>query len=223
MIGEYYKMSNRDIEPFDWYRNFSRGNRRGMRGFFDRDFFREFDDMEQEMKNMFNIFNNIKDKAPTELVREYNTPEGNKVKEIGPIVYGYSMTIGPDGKPKVVEFGNVKSLNKNKYPAFEASDTASQISAEREPLADVNTTDKEVKIILEIPGVQKENISINAYENKVEIIADDPKRKYHKIIDLPSAEVDLDSAKSNYNNGILEVIFNRKTHSKPQGRQIKVE
>jgi hypothetical protein len=25
------------------------------------------------------------------------------------IVYGYSMTIGPDGKPKVREFGNVKS------------------------------------------------------------------------------------------------------------------
>ena len=48
--------------------------------------------------------------APKELVREYQTPEGEKVREVGPIVYGYSMTIGPDGKPHVREFGNVKSL-----------------------------------------------------------------------------------------------------------------
>ena len=29
--------------------------------------------------------------------------------KIGPFVYGYSMTIGPDGNPGVKEFGNVKS------------------------------------------------------------------------------------------------------------------
>ena len=30
------------------------------------------------------------------------------MRDIGPIVYGYSMTIGPDGKPRIKEFGNVK-------------------------------------------------------------------------------------------------------------------
>jgi HSP20 family protein len=30
------------------------------------------------------------------------------VKEFGPLVYGYSMTIGQDGKPLMKEFGNVK-------------------------------------------------------------------------------------------------------------------
>lgn len=30
-------------------------------------------------------------------------------EEMGPFVYGYSMTIGPDGKPKVREFGNIRS------------------------------------------------------------------------------------------------------------------
>ena len=47
--------------------------------------------------------------APKELIREYETSDGGKVREVGPIVYGYSMTIGPDGKPHVREFGNVKS------------------------------------------------------------------------------------------------------------------
>ena len=54
-------------------------------------------------------FRNIETKTPKDLVREYETSEGGKVKEYGPFVYGYSMTIGPDGKPKVREFGNVKS------------------------------------------------------------------------------------------------------------------
>jgi HSP20 family protein len=36
------------------------------------------------------------------------TSEGGKVTEYGPFVYGYSMTICPDGKPKVREFENVK-------------------------------------------------------------------------------------------------------------------
>ncbi|HET9805529.1 MAG TPA: hypothetical protein VFP49_01340 [Nitrososphaeraceae archaeon] len=29
--------------------------------------------------------------------------------EVGPVVYKYSMTIGPDRKPKVREFGNINS------------------------------------------------------------------------------------------------------------------
>jgi HSP20 family protein len=33
------------------------------------------------------------------LIREYTTPGGGKVREVGPMIYGYSMTVGPDGKP----------------------------------------------------------------------------------------------------------------------------
>ena len=47
---------------------------------------------------------------PEELVREYQAPDGTKVREVGPIVYGYSMTIGPDGKPHISQFGNVKNF-----------------------------------------------------------------------------------------------------------------
>jgi hypothetical protein len=54
-------------------------------------------------------FEDIEKRIPKDFVREYTTPEGGKVREIGPMVYGYSMTVGPDGKPRVREFGNVKS------------------------------------------------------------------------------------------------------------------
>ena len=36
---------------------------------------------------------------PKDLVREYQTPTGDKVREVGPIIYGYSVTVGADGKP----------------------------------------------------------------------------------------------------------------------------
>jgi HSP20 family protein len=73
-----------------------------------------------------------------------------------------------------------------------------------------------------MPGIKKENIKINAYENSVEITSNDPQRKYHKVIDLPP-ESDIETVRSTYNNGILEVIFNKKKQTKPKGKEIKVE
>ena len=65
----------------------------------------------REMEKDFEgVFRDIETKAPKELVREYGTPEGSKVREFVPFVHGYQMTIGPDGKPKVKEFGNVHGI-----------------------------------------------------------------------------------------------------------------
>jgi HSP20 family protein len=173
------------------------------------------------MNRMFNVFNDLSTNAPKELVREYQTQDGGKVREIGPIVYGYSMTIGPDGKPHVKEFGNVKT-GKNMGQYIGANKP--QISAEREPLSDITTTDKEVKVVLEMPGIKKEDIKINAYDEKVEVkTADNAQRKYSKIIDLPKS-ADLQTARSTYNNGILEVTFDKKKEEqKPKGKEIKIE
>jgi len=174
--------------------------------------------MHKEMDRMFNVFNDLSTNAPKELIREYQTEDGSKVHEVGPIVYGYSMTIGPDGKPHVKEFGNVKAgRNIGQYIG------KPQISAEREPLSDITTTDKEVKVVLEMPGIKKEDIKINAYDEKVEIkTAENAQRKYHKIIDLPK-QADLETARSTYNNGILEVTFDKKKEQRPKGKEIKIE
>ena len=60
-----------------------------------------------------------------------------------------------------------------------------------------------------MPGVSKENIKINAYENKVEVKTEGTKRKYHEVIEIPH-DADIETAKSNYNNGILEIILKKK-------------
>lgn len=208
-------MSFWDIEPEDWLR----GGRRlsgGHRG----DIFGQFEEMRREMERMFeDQFKDMQTKAPKDLIREYETPEGRKVREMGPFVYGYSMTIGPDGKPRVREFGNIRSplagfgLGASNRPL---------ISSEREPLADITITDKEVKVVLEMPGVNKEHIKINVNDNSVEVNSNDPQRKYHKVIDLP-LEVNIETAKSTYKNGILEIIFNKKKESQTKGKDIKIE
>ena len=182
-----------------------------------------FDDMHREINRMFNVFNDLSTNAPKELIREYQTPEGAKVREVGPLIYGYSMTIGADGKPHVKEFGNLKSgKNIGQYLGIQKP----QITAEREPLSDITTTDKEVKIVLEMPGInKKEDIKINAYDKKVEVktAEDSSARKYRKIIGLPK-EADIQTARSTYNNGILEVTFDKKKEEEPQpkGKEIKI-
>jgi HSP20 family protein len=221
-------MSNKDIIPSDWISRFfetglGRSRGRGL-GLFNRDPFRDFDDIHEEMNRMFDVFNNISNNAPKELVREYETKEGGKVREVGPIVYGYSMTIGPDGKPQVREFGNIKSVSDNAVKKIGTqSDNLSQISAEREPLVDVNMTDKEVKVVIEMPGIRKEDIKIKAYDSQVEVTTSkDAQRKYHKNIELPE-QAEIETARSAYNNGILEITFDKKKVAKPAGKEIKIE
>jgi HSP20 family protein len=212
---------DRDIEPFDWFNRFFGGSRKSGRGggFFGfPDIFRGFDDMRREMERQFEQqFKDIESKAPKDLVKEYETSTGGKVREYGPFVYGYSMTIGPDGRPKVREFGNVKSPFSSR-----GLFTRPLISSEREPLADVTTNDKEVKVVVEMPGVSKENIKVNVYDNSLEVTTTGTDRKYHEVIEIPP-ETDIETVTSTYKNGILEITFKKKQQTKPKGKQIKVE
>ncbi len=204
------------IEPDDWFnRFFGFGGlpRRG-RGSYFSDMSRELDEMRRDMEESFR---DIEKKAPKGLIREYETPEGGKVREVGPIVYGYSMTIGPDGRPRVKEFGNVKSPM-SRGRGFSRSP---MISSEREPLSDVSVTDKEVRVLVEMPGVPKDKIKINAYEDKVEVTTGDEK-KYHEVIDI-TPEADIETVKSSYNNGILEIVFKKKEKRASRGKEIKVD
>jgi HSP20 family protein len=129
------------------------------------------------------------------------------------------MTIGPDGKPKVREFGNIKRPS---GLGLGVGPPKAQIAGEMEPMIDVVTTDKEVKVTVEMPGVSKDKIKIDAYDSTVEVKSEDPQRKYHNTIDLP-LEADLETAKSKHNNGILEITFDKKKETKPKGKQIKID
>jgi HSP20 family protein len=184
------------------------------------DWFKDFDEMRHEMEHVFEQTVQDIERIPKELVREYQTSTGGMAREIGPLVYGYSYTVGADGKPQFREFGNVRpsqsSLKGGRPRVGEP-----MLTAEREPLADITIMDKEVKVTVEMPGISKQEIKVSAYGGAVEVFTTDKaKRKYHRIINLPS-ETNIETARSTYSNGILEIIFQKKTPSR--GREIKID
>ncbi len=191
----------------DWFKRF-----RDRRGFFFPDIDRMIDEMEKEMAD---AFKDIEESVPRDMVRVRRLPDGSIRREYGPFVYGYSVKIGPDGKPIIREFGNLRpGLGGEGQPPLNLRD-------QREPLVDVIDEDENIKVVAELPGVNKQDIKLYVKERSLTIDVDTPERRYYKELDFP-VEVDESSATSTYKNGVLETILVKR---RPRGRgtPIKIE
>jgi HSP20 family protein len=71
---------------------------------------------------------------------------------------------------------------------------------------DVQETDEEVRVVADIPGVEKEEIDLRCDGETLTLRASGETREYEERVTLPTA-VDEHSASATYNNGILEVTF----------------
>lgn len=158
---------------------------------------REFSDAEQMLTRMFRT------------ARESNT-----VGDTFPYYYGYQITVGPDGRPKIREFGNAKPGSKGLM----------QQSAVREPLVDTSFNENEnlVTITAEMPGITKGDVKVELSEGLVTIHAEKGDKKYHSEVPIYE-ELDADTAKATYTNGILELKIKSKRSPKPKTKEIKVE
>lgn len=176
-------------------------------------FFEDMDKMFREIEKMMEEeFKTFTSRVPKDYVRERKLPDGTTVREWGPFVYGYSVKIGPDGKPEIHEFGNVKP-----------SRLGPQVKEEREPLVDVIETDGEIHIVAELPGVEKNDIKLHGTEDSLTISVDTPQRKYYKEVTLP-AKVKVKEAKTQYKNGVLEITLPKiKEEKKPKGEPISID
>ncbi len=162
------------------------------------DVFHEFDRIEKMMDEMMR-------QAFGSFRKTFETSKTSK--SFGPHVYGFSISVGPNGRPKIREFGNVRR-----------SRHGPRIREQREPLVDVLDEEEEVVVVAELPGVEKEDIKLQASENELTIIVDTPQRKYHKELPLPE-EVDSKPVKASYKNGVLEVRFKKKN----KGKKIRIQ
>ena len=127
--------------------------------------------------------------------------------------YGFEISIGPDGKPRIKEFGNIRPRE----------GTRPIIQEEIEPLTDVIEEEDKIKIVMDLPGVNKEDIKVRISEDgkKVIVSAKSEDRRYYKEVDLP-AKVDPSSAKATYRNGVLTIDLEKVEKTK-KGFDIKVE
>jgi HSP20 family protein len=174
-----------------------------------------FDEIEKMFEDMERFLREFMKRAMGEFTPEAFREMEKELEKKGvkSYVYGFSITIGPDGRPIIREFGNVPRRIRGKPTIIE----------EREPLVDVFETNGEVVVVAEMPGVEKEKIDVKVTEDGKTLIisASNEDRKYYKEVDLP-AKVDPSSAKATYKNGVLEVKL-KKVGKEGKGIKIGVE
>ncbi len=127
-----------------------------------------------------------------------------------PYVFGFSFKIGPEGKPVFRQFGNVRH-----------GDVRPRLTKEREPLVDIYDDGDRVTVLVEVPGVRREDIHMNVCEEEMEIKVDSEDRRYHKLITLP-VPVLTDSVETRYRNGVLQVNW-RKKEKRTDWKSIRLE
>jgi len=176
----------------------------------------DFEDIDRMFHNMEKLmqdeFKSLTSRVPKDYVRERKLPDGSTAREFGPFVYGYSVKIGPTGKPEINEFGNLKP-----------SKQGPQVKEEREPLVDIMETNDAVQVVAELPGVDKEDIQVHGTETALTVSVDTPQRKYYKDIALP-VKVKVREARSIYKNGVLEIILPKaETENKTKGEPINID
>ena len=170
--------------------------------------------IEDIFKNLDGEFHKMR-KQMDSLMRdavEGNLPENSRKN---PFVFGFSVKAGPDGFPVFEDFGN-------KFSPFRKQGEQPIVDTRREPLTDINETDDQIAITVELPGVSKDDIDINVMEDKVEVNVKTESRKYFKSINLKSP-VETKSSKATYTNGILDLVLTKKESDVPKGTKVKVD
>lgn len=119
-----------------------------------------------------------------------------------PKIYGFSITHRPGEEPIVHELGS-----------DDRSDTmnvdACMGISEMDHLVDLIETDDHVHFMAELPFAEKEDINLIADEFSLHISAVQGDWSYDKTFDLP-VPVYPKSGKATFNNGVIEVIFERR-------------
>lgn len=162
-------------------------------------FDREFEEAEEMLNSMFRTVN---DANPANVVVN------------GPYYYGYQITVGLDGKPRVRKFGNITPITAELVEQSEA----------REPLVDtvIDSNDNTLIITAEMPGVTKQDIKVKTSQEHVSIHAEKDDKKYHTDIPV-DLELDEKSARATFTNGILQLKIKLKAPAKPKQTEIRVE
>ena len=108
------------------------------------------------------------------------------------VFQGFSIKIGPDGKPKIREFNNRQSMDD------ETEDD------EQEPLVDIIDEGKTLIILAALPGVNKDEIDLRVTESCLTVSVDTDDFEWYDEFKLPT-KVKPKSARASYKNGVLEV------------------
>jgi HSP20 family protein len=73
---------------------------------------------------------------------------------------------------------------------------------------DIHEEEDQLRAVADLPGVEKDDIEITCDGQVLTIRASNDRREYEETVQLP-ARVDEHTASATYNNGVLEITFDR--------------
>lgn len=154
---------------------------------------RELDRVLPGLGRMFREIEKELERTMPEMIRMMEG--GAKATGKRPVCKGIHIVIGPDGVPRVREFGGAGEPAGNRVKKKDY----------KEPLVDVFDRGEEIIITAELPGVEKENVSVGVEGKKVEILAkDEGPFKYRKVLKLKEY-IDPKRSRATFKNSILEI------------------
>jgi HSP20 family protein len=158
-------------------------------------------DVLDEFDHYFDEF----ERSVQDSVRSILTAGGTSVSK--PIVAGVAMGLTPEGKPSVQFFGDkLEGREGYRTPIYE------QLVDEKEGT---------LRLVIEMPGVEKEAIDISAQEEKVVIHTKQTGRKYDVEIPLTN-EIDPESGRATYSNGVLDTVFQLRQKTNKGYRRVSI-
>jgi HSP20 family molecular chaperone IbpA len=186
----------------------------------------EFDRMEKELVRGFDNLTDEYDRIFSKDSKEFGFSEsyfgvGSKIvrEEVDVILYdSYPVNIRPDTKIRV------RKIRRNVRPVSVQGRVGNTIcSSLSEPLSgiekpdrdsseDVIVTDKNIKVVSQLPiNNKKENIEVVAdIDNSVTISHLNSEGRRCTRTSIIPYDIDFETAKATYKNGILEITFGRK-------------
>ena len=106
---------------------------------------------------------------------------------------GFSIKLGPDGKPRIRDINDRQSLEDEK-----------EVSDDLEPLVDIIEEGGMLVVLVALPGVNKDDLDLRVTANCLTVSVDTVEFEWYDEFKLP-AKVKPKSACASYKNGVLEV------------------
>jgi HSP20 family protein len=157
-------------------------------------------DMLDEIDKYFEEFENEVQVAVRDAVGMAKTPTR-------PFVAGFSLRMSPEGRPTMQIFG----------------DSPARSDGYRSPLTEQIVDEKsgQLRLVIDMPGVEKGDIKVEAADDRAVVTAERGQRKYRAEVELKT-DVSPDSGKAEFKNGVLEISFSLKDKDNKGYRRVDI-
>jgi HSP20 family protein len=147
------------------------------------------------VQNLVDLVSEL-EKAGGEIKKEGTVDLGD-LKEGMKGVFGFSIKTASGGRPVVEHFGNIR-----KTPH------GARVEEEREPITDLFDEKDEMRVYVEMPGVNENDVVIDLKGDILNISAKNGDKKYRKELLLPATGKG-ETLVSSLKNGILEITIKK--------------